>query len=326
MGHMLGVTTAPRVQFHQMHAESRQISERELVDGLQAQAARIHPKFFYDRLGSTLFDAITLTPEYYPTRTEALIFQAHASEMVTHIGPVGAMIDLGAADCRKAEALFPALTPAQYVPIDISVDYMRTAVARIEGSYPMMPIIALGMDFSDRLVLPADVLQANRLFFYPGSSIGNLSPEEALPLLRCLKAACGVNGGVLIGIDRVKAAEILVNAYDDGLGVTSAFNLNALRHINAMIGSDFDVRDWRHVALFDETRSRIEMHLEARRDVNVRLPAGSRTFNAGERIHTECSYKYTPETFTALLRKAGFENIAHWTDPQDWFSVFSARC
>jgi len=325
MGHMHGVSNHTQVQFHQLHSESSTVSHQEIVDGLTADSPYIHPKFFYDRLGSTLFDAITLTPEYYPTRTEAEIFRTHIDAMVDHIGPVGAMIDLGAADCRKAESLFSALMPSQYVPIDISVDYMRVAVARLESRYPMMPIIALGLDFSDRMALPSDVIAHNRLFFYPGSSIGNLSPDDALPLLRSLRNACGEDGGMLIGIDRVKDASVLVNAYDDRLGITSAFNLNALRHINDMIGSDFDVDDWRHVALFDEARSRIEMHLEARRDVSVRMPSVTRQFSAGERLHTECSYKYTPESFTALLNKAGFQNIAHWTDPRDWFSVFSAR-
>ena len=322
---MQDIGEAAQVEFHQLHSENASGAQREIIEGLSAQAPHIHPKFFYDRLGSTLFDAITLTPEYYPTRTEAEIFATSIPAIARHIGPVGAMIDLGAADCRKAESLFTALRPKQYVPVDISVDYLRSAVARLEASHPMLPIVALGLDFSDRIALPANVLPENRLFFYPGSSIGNLAPADALPLLRSLRTAAGTSGGVLIGVDRVKDVATLVRAYDDSLGVTSAFNLNALRHINDMIGSDFDVNDWRHVALFDAERSRIEMHLEAQRDVRVRLPATTLSFSAGERLHTECSYKYTPESFTALLHSAGFQDIEHWTDAREWFSVFSAR-
>ncbi len=325
MGHMLAMQRRTPAQFHQLHEASDVAPKREILEGLQAESPFVHPKFFYDRLGSTLFDAITLTPEYYPTRTEKAIFASHVDAMVAHIGPVGAMIDLGAADCRKAESLFAALTPDQYVPVDISVDYLRVAVNRLQDSYPTMSIVALGMDFLDRLALPREVVETNRLFFYPGSSIGNLAPEEALPLLRSLKEACGSDGGVLVGVDRVKDVQTLVRAYDDSLGITGAFNLNVLRRINDIIGSNFEVSDWRHVALFDERRSRMEMHLEAQRDVTVQWPTGARTFSAGERLHTECSYKYTPESFTALLSEAGFDNIEHWTDEQNWFSVFSAR-
>lgn len=325
MGHMLAMQQRTPAQFYQLHEASDIAPRREIIEGLTAEAPFVHPKFFYDRLGSTLFDAITLTPEYYPTRTEKAIFASHLDAIVAHVGPVGAMIDLGAADCRKAESLFSALLPDQYVPVDISVDYLRVAVNRLQDSYPAMSIVALGMDFSDHLALPREVAEANRLFFYPGSSIGNLAPTEALPLLRSLKQACGDDGGVLIGIDRVKDVPTLVRAYDDSLGVTAAFNRNVLRRINDIIDSDFDVSDWRHVALFDDRRSRMEMHLEAAREVTVTWPTGTRTFTAGERLHTECSYKYTPESFTALLRSAGFNTIEHWTDDQDWFSVFSAR-
>ena len=319
------VSAPARARFHQLHSERTDEISREIIEGLCAQSPYINPKFFYDEMGSTLFHAITLTPEYYPTRAEAEIFQRHSQAIGAHIGPVGALIDLGAADCRKAEALFGVLRPTQYVPVDISIDYLKTAVSRIELGFPDLDIVALGLDFSDRLVLPPDVVDVERLFFYPGSSIGNLSPAAARPLLASLREACGDDGGVLIGVDRVKDGDILTRAYDDALGVTSAFNLNVLRHVNIMIGSDFDISQWRHVAFFDEVNSRVEMHLEARCDVEVQMPAERRRFDAGERIHTESSYKYTPDSFSDLLRNAGFSRIEHWTDPRAWFSVFSAR-
>jgi len=280
-------------RFHQLHSDNAQAIQREVLDGLCAESPRIEPKFFYDQLGSTLFDAITLTDEYYPTRCEGEIFARHGAAIARHVGAVGTLIDLGAGDCRKAEALFPLFRPSQYVPVDISVDYLRGAVSRIETTFPELNIVALGMDFSDRLALPADVSSDARLFFYPGSSIGNLAPDDALALLTGLRQACGQDGGVLIGIDRVKDATILTEAYDDALGVTAAFNLNVLRHINAMLGSHFDLSHWRHVAFYDAVRQRVEMHLEARCDTQARLPAFVREFGAGERIHTECSYKHS---------------------------------
>jgi len=325
MGTMLGVTSPSIVRFQQLHSDRDDGARQELAEGLLDKTPQISPKFFYDALGSTLFDAITRTDEYYPTRTEARIFKRHAAEFARHIGPVHAMIDLGAADCRKAESLFATLRPALYVPVDISVEYLRAAVARIEGRHPDLPILALGMDFSDRFILPAEVPAANRLFFYPGSSIGNLSPDEALALLRGIRQACTPDGAVLIGVDRVKAADVLEAAYDDALGITAAFNLNALRHANHILGGDFDVAQWRHVALYDAARHRVEMHLEARCEVTVTWDQTRRQFDAGERIHTECSYKYTPEMFESLLTRAGFQHIIHRSDEDELFSVFCAR-
>ncbi|CAB3695223.1 MAG: L-histidine N(alpha)-methyltransferase [Achromobacter sp.] len=298
--------------------------QQELRDGLLDNPAHIDPKFLYDALGSSLFTAITQLPEYYPTRCEAEIFERHGQDIARRVGPVQAMIDLGAGDCAKAERLFASLRPRHYVPIDISADYLQSAVRRLRLSYPDLRITPIGLDLSQALALPAEIAPEQRLFFYPGSSIGNLDPEAALAMLRRIRRQC-VGGGLLVGVDRVKPRQVLEPAYDDALHLTAAFNLNVLRHVNRVLGSDFDVDDWHHVALFNSDRSRIEMHLQARHPVTVTWPGDARHFAPGERIHTENSYKFAPQAFADLLGRAGFNNIEHWSDSRGWFSVFSAR-
>jgi len=297
---------------------------QELQAGLLARPARIDPKYLYDRLGSSLFTAITQLPEYYPTRCEAEILRDHATDIARHAGAVDSLIDLGAGDCVKAERLFASLRPQRYVPVDISADYLRAAVQRLEHAHPGLEIIALGQDFHHALDLPDTIPDAGRLFFYPGSSIGNLDPAEALAMLTRIRAACA-GGGLLVGIDRVKPRRILEPAYDDALHLTAAFNLNLLRHVNRLLGSDFNVHDWSHVAHYDEPRSRMQMYLQALGDVSVGWPGAQRRFASGERIHTENSYKYTLDGFGDLLARAGYTRIEHWSDARDWFSVFSAR-
>ena len=300
-------------------------SEREsLVAGLTATSARISSKYFYDSLGSHLFDAITHLPEYYPTRTEAAIFTRHLGEIAQSTGTGSTLIDLGAGNCEKARKLFGALRPAQYVAVDISVAYLRDALSWLQHRHPEIAMTALGLDMSAGVALPATVPTARRLFFYPGSSIGNFTPEEAEAFLAGLRNQCDDEGGLLIGVDLVKDKSVIDAAYDDTLGVTAAFNLNALSHINAVLGSDFDLRDWRHCGFFDPGLSRVEMHVETRLEVEVNWPGGSRRFEAGERIHTENSYKYSVEEFGALLRRTGFHNVTAWTDQRNWFALFYA--
>jgi dimethylhistidine N-methyltransferase len=291
---------------------------------LAATPASVAPKFFYDRLGSHLFEAITELPEYYPTRTEAEIFAAHGADMARAIGAGMALIDLGAGNCAKAARLFPLLEPRRYIAVDISVEFLRDALRQLQREHPQVQVAGLGQDFSTRFDISAELLGNDRpVFFYPGSSIGNFTTDEALAFLaRVRKRAAG--GGLLIGVDLVKPRAVLEAAYDDALGVTAAFNRNVLVHLNRLIGSDFAPRQWRHVAFFDDMESRIEMHLEAREAIDVSWPGGARHFAAGERIHTENSCKYTPSAFADLLVAAGFEAPRRWTDRQGWFAVFWA--
>ena len=301
----------------------------ELTAGLLHPEASISPKFFYDALGSKLFEAITALEEYYPTRTEGRIFEAMAPALPAALRSAGlhapCLIDLGAGNCAKAAVLVPHLQPAQYVPVDISADFLQDAAQQIQGSFPALSIVGVGMDFSNSLQLPDAVQQRDRVFFYPGSSLGNFAPAQALQFLqRITDPSQGQARALLIGIDLIKDTATLEAAYDDALGVTAAFNKNMLRHVNGLLAADFDVRQWRHVALFNAAESRIEMHLEATRDASVRWADHTRRFAAGERIHTESSYKYTVPSMTALLQQAGFSNVQHWTDAQGWFGVFWA--
>lgn len=296
----------------------------EIIAGLQNPAATVSPKYLYDRLGSALFTAITELPEYYPTRTESAIFSICTPAIAQALPPGLALVDLGAGDGAKAARLFDALKPSQYVAVDISEDYLRGALAALQKQFPALPMVGVGLDFSQRLVLPAGLVRGAALVFYPGSSIGNFSPDGALALLRqALTLAQG--GALLIGADLSKPAAVLEAAYDDALGVTAAFNLNLLRHLNAIVGTDFEMADWRHRARWNAAASRVEMHLEARRVVVVRWNGGERAFAAGEGIHTENSYKWTVHGFEAMLRDAGWRQVRHWTDERKLFGVFLAR-
>lgn len=333
---MVAVTFNPP-SFIQTHHIRTDEFAAELAQGLGQGQAMMAPKFFYDELGSGLFNAITALPEYYPTRTEAAIFARHSADMARHVPARSVMIDLGAGCCTKAARLFPSFQPQAYVAVDISVEFLRATLHHLAPKHPKLHMLGLGMDFSSRLAWPSEAhtwLQErqlaghSRLLFYPGSSIGNFNPEQALAFLRQAHALCqegGPDGGLLIGFDLVKEKAVLEAAYDDSLGVTAAFNRNVLAHANAILGSDFDPRLWAHVAFFNQVESRIEMHLQSRRRQTVRWPAGERTFEEGERIHTENSYKWTPAALEDLLRQAGFKPVRQWRDERDWFSLAWAR-
>jgi dimethylhistidine N-methyltransferase len=305
----------------------------ELEAGLRARQAWISPKFLYDPLGSKLFEAICELPEYYPTRTEAAIFARYGAEIARTVGAGCTLVDLGAGNCAKAASLFPLLRPAQYVPVDISAEFLQDAVERLRQRFRPMGIDmrAVGMDFSSaHWTLPDFVRGENRLFFYPGSSIGNFAPDEARDFLQRVHAQCGRDGGILVGIDLAKDAAVLDPAYDDALGVTAAFNLNVLRHANRLLDADFDIRQWRHRGFYNADEGRVEMHLEAKRAQVVSWGGDSRRkvsrhFQAGEWIHTENSYKYRQSDALRLLEQSGFAQAQVWTDPQGWFAVIHAR-
>ena len=301
----------------------------ELMAGLLATPACVSPKYFYNALGSKLFEAITGLDEYYPTRTEGLIFEAANGQIAAALLAAGieqpCLIDLGAGNCAKALALMPHIQPRQYVPVDISVEFLRDAAGRVQDSFPALDIVGIGMDFSKGVQLPPKVQSHDRVFFYPGSSLGNFQPDQALTFLSHIADPQeGMARGLLLGIDLVKDTAVLEAAYDDLLGVTAAFNKNLLININSILKSDFDLRQWQHVALFNTVESRIEMHLEASCKLAVEWPGHHRQFTKGERILTEYSYKYTPASMTALLRQAGFKKVRYWTDPKSWFAVFWA--
>ncbi len=299
------------------------VIQAELLTGLMAPTAAIAPKYLYDALGSRLFAAITELPEYYPTRTEAAIFAQELPRMAEVLGPVATLVDLGAGNCEKAARLFSAFRVQRYAAVDISARYLRESLEFLQQKHPTVDMLGIGLDFSRRLQLPEEVGGGPRTLFYAGSSIGNFTPEESLAFLRQAHAECR-SGALLIGVDLVKPASVLEPAYDDPLGVTAAFNRNMLLHLNRLAGTDFDIGNWRHVAFFSATESRIEMHLEAVRGTVVHWSGGERRFAAGERMHTENSYKWRVEDFATLLERAGFSRLRYWTDPRDWFAVFAA--
>jgi len=294
---------------------------QDIIDRLCEPQASISPKYFYDALGCRLFELITLLPEYYPTRTEHALMQEHASAIAAAVGHGGTLIDLGAGNCEKAATLFDSLRPHQYVALDISSEFLHKAVAALRKKYPTIDMSAVGIDLSTQFDLPPSVHTQSRTFFYPGSSIGNFDPPEAIALLTHIRHLCRDAGGLLIGIDLVKDVATLEAAYNDELGVTAAFNLNLLNHLNVLLGSNFQPREWRHRARYASAQSRVEMYLEASRDLTVCWPGGERDFKAGERIHTESSYKYRLDDFETLLKRAGFTHTQSWTDARQWFAV-----
>jgi len=293
---------------------------KEIVDDLQAEPASISPKYFYDELGSSLFQAITHLDEYYPTRVERGIMQSKLSQITQAVASIDVIVELGAGNCEKVRPLLDTITPKQYRALDISADFLEAALAELQHDYPAIDMQAIAADMTQKLSFP-DLQDQRILFFYPGSSIGNFNPSEAARLFSDLARECHGSGGLLIGVDLVKDNQVLELAYNDALGVTAAFNLNVLRHLNHLIGSNFSTLDWEHYAFFNQTLDRIEMHLRAKSDQLVCWPGGHRQFRSGEMIHTENSYKYSKAAFLKMLQEAGFTEVTSWSDPESNFLV-----
>ena len=299
---------------------------RALVAGLRSSSASIPPRYFYDPLGCALYAAICELPEYYLTRTEQAIFDAHRTDIARALGRGRQFVDLGAGDCRKGGAWLDWILPSRYIAVDIAEEAIGNALASMASQFPAIEMLGLVTDFSGGLELRRDLSGAPVTFFFPGSSIGNFTPDEALRLIAQIRGHCSVPGsGLLIGVDTVKPAGRIEAAYADALGVTAAFNRNVLNHLNRLLGSDFVATEWMHRAFYDDTAGRVEMHLEAVSLQRVRLAGEVRIFTAGERIHTENSYKYAPDEFAALLERAGFRGIRRWQDPAGDFAVFHAE-
>jgi dimethylhistidine N-methyltransferase len=299
---------------------------RALAAGLLASPASIAPKYFYDVLGCALYGAICELPEYYPTRTERSIFNQYRAEIARAIGTAGQFVDLGAGDCCKAESWLAVLAIRRYVAVDIAAEGLNRALARLAPTFPDMELLGVVTDFAAGLDLASDLAELPTTFFYPGSSIGNFASDEAVDFLRAIRRHCAVPGsGLLIGVDTKKDTARLEAAYDDPLGVTAAFNRNVLSHVNRVLGCDFVPEAFLHRAFYDADAGRIEMLLEASSPQTVILDGARRTFAAGERIHTENSYKYAPAEFAALLTDAGFAGIRCWQDARGDFAVFHAE-
>ncbi len=295
---------------------------RELNAGLSLDARSISPKFFYDVAGSALFDRICELPEYYPTRTEVRILTECAPEIAEQIGPNAEIVEFGAGSLTKVRLLLDALeSPKRYVPIDISGEHLEAAAERLRKDYPKLIVQPMVADYTMPLVLPSrEKGGGQRVGFFPGSTLGNFSPEEALAFLQLAQRLLR-GGGLLLGVDLVKDPALLHAAYNDAQGVTAAFNLNLLRRANAELDTDFDLDGFTHAAFYNSPLRRVEMHLVSRRPQIVTLDGQRFNFEEGETIHTENSHKFTVEGLRGLAVKAGFRPAAVWTDPDRMFSV-----
>lgn len=298
----------------------------DVLRGLAADPKSIPPKYFYDAAGARLFEAICRLPEYYLTRTEQALLAERLPEMAAVLGPVDCIIEPGAGGCDKIRALVATLAPREVALLDISGEHLRQAGGRLAADHPGLTVTAACMDFIHGLDGLAPHLPAGRrLVFYPGSSIGNFTPGEAVDLLGAFRNLAGPDGGLLIGFDCLKEASVLHRAYNDAQGITAAFNLNLLARINRELAADFDLEGFRHHAFLNAEEGRIEMHLVSRRAQAVRVAGHVFRFGAGEGLHTENSYKHRSEDFIRLADRAGWRLAGQWQDAAGWFALQALR-
>nr|CRH05763.1 Conserved protein of unknown function [Candidatus Magnetococcus massalia] len=310
--------------FYDDHPTPAQLKD-EVVEGLSADKKRLSPKFFYDAEGSKLFDAITELPEYYPTRTEIELIRTYGHEMAEAAGEGSVLIELGSGSSLKVRLLLEALSPAAYVPVDISKQHLLESAETLAKLFPKTAVFPVCADYSGPFHIPKLSEEAPRLVFFPGSSIGNFEPEEAIALLKRTSALLGDGGGLLIGVDLPKDPQLLNDAYNDAQGVTAAFNKNLLTRINREVGADFDLGQFEHHAFYDEQLNRIEMHLISQQDQAVHMGGHQFQFSQDETIHTESSHKYSVKTFQQMAAKAGFYDEAVWVDENNFFSIHFMR-
>lgn len=293
----------------------------EVINGLQCDPKTIPPKFFYDEKGSKLFDAICKLPEYYPTRTETALLSKHADEIANLIGRECLLIEPGSGSSQKVRMLLEALQPAAYMPMDISRNYLLQAAQQLAADYSWLEVHATCIDFTSELTLYSGLPHAHRVAFFPGSSIGNFEPAEAIGFLQNIARMVGVDGGLLIGVDLKKDESILNAAYNDAQGVTAKFNLNLLARINRELDADFDLDLFQHEAFYNSDAGRIEMHLTSCSPQTVTIDGKKINISDNESIHTENSYKYGIEEFSSMAKMAGFELVNVWTDADKLFSL-----
>ena len=296
----------------------------DVFEGLSREQKELPCKYFYDDRGSELFNTICGLDEYYPTRTETALLQAHGREMADLIGPGVCLIEFGCGSLLKTRLLLDALrSPAAFVPIDISADHLLQSAAALTADYPNLEVLPVVADFTRPVKLPDKARKAseNRIGFFPGSTIGNFDHAGAADFLATVADMVGGGGALLIGVDLKKDEDILVRAYDDAQGVTAAFNRNVLERINRELGGCFDIETFRHRALYNGAEGRIEMHLVSEKDQTVTVHDRDFTFTEGETIHTENSCKYHVEEFSSLAAGAGFRSARTWVDGDGLFSL-----
>ncbi|MBO9604178.1 MAG: L-histidine N(alpha)-methyltransferase [Novosphingobium sp.] len=297
----------------------------DVLSGLAQRQKAIPARWFYDRRGSELFEEITVLPEYYPTRTETALLRDHGAEFREDAGPGLVVVEFGSGSSVKTPLLLDAIDAAAYIPIDISGDFLRQSCAELSGKFPDLPIVPVEGDFMHSLKLPELAPGQARLGFFPGSTIGNMVPATAVDLLRSMRVTLGANAQLLIGFDRVKDTRRLIAAYDDAQGVTAQFNLNLLERINRELDADVPVEAFRHLVRWNPEWSRIEMHIEALRDVAFTVSGRRFALLEGETIHTENSHKYTPDQARLMLQASGWTPRRLWTDTGADFMLMLAE-
>ncbi|WP_207415827.1 L-histidine N(alpha)-methyltransferase [Roseomonas haemaphysalidis] len=296
----------------------------DALTGLSAERKTLPCKWLYDAEGTRLFEAITNLPEYYPTRTEVAILEQCGPEIARAIGPGAAVVEFGPGDGAKAVQLLQQLdSPVVYLPVDIAPEWLAAAAARVKTAFPALRVQPVVADFTQPFDLAGRAEgSTTHLGFFPGSTIGNFEPADAIAFLRRARTSLRTGARMLLGADLVKEIPVLRAAYDDAAGVTAAFNLNLLARLNREAGADFDVSGFRHEARWNAVASRIEMHLVAQHAQSVRMAGRVFHFRAGESIHTESSHKYHPEHMRGLAAAAGWQVTGMWTDAGDNFSVW----
>ncbi len=302
-----------------------QAMAEEVLEGLTRHPKRLSPKYFYDARGSALFEEITELDEYYLTRTEMGLFDTHASDIAEHIGDNVCLIEYGSGNSRKIRKLLEAVSPSAYVPVDISNEHLQENARALHADFPTLHVYPVCADFTKPVAVPAAVDGLTRVGFFPGSSIGNFNPEDAREFLIGVRETVGSGGALLIGVDRKKSVEILERAYNDARGVTAAFNLNALAHLNQRLDADFALDGFVHDARYNADEGCIQMFLRSTREQVVNVAGVAISFADGEMIHTENSYKYDTDEFIALAADASFALDSQWSDERGWFSLYLLR-
>jgi dimethylhistidine N-methyltransferase len=297
----------------------------DVIAGLTASTKAIPARWFYDRRGSELFEAITRLPEYYLSRADRALLERHAGQVARIAGEGRAVVEFGSGSSAKTPILLRALHPAFYVPIDISGEFLRASAADLQAGFPDLPVLPVEADFMHRIRLPDAVENVPKLGFFPGSTIGNLVASTAVDLLRAMKETLGEGALLLIGVDRIKDESRLLSAYDDAAGITAEFYLNLLHRINAELGGDIPVEAFRHRALWNDRLARIEMHLEAKRDLAFTVDGIRFAMAGGETIHTENSHKYGVRDARLLLKAGGWESLEEWADEGESFALILAE-
>ena len=293
----------------------------DVIDDLAQHPKRLSPKYFYDATGSELFEQITRLPEYYPTRTELGILRDRGGEISADIPDGAALVEFGAGATTKVRLLLNECEFAAYVPVDISGDFLKAQAATLREDFPALDVYPVTADFTAPFALPNAVAAMPKVGFFPGSTLGNFEPHEACGFLRSARDILGKGAQMVIGVDLEKDERVLYDAYNDAAGVTARFNLNVLDRINRELGGDFELSAFRHRAIYNRDRHRIEMHLISHKAQTVRVLGRTFSFRPGETIHTENSYKYSLERFNALARNSGWTPRHSWTDAGRMFSV-----